>query len=174
VCGEVQRFGSKGDEGIMQRRAPVLIVPLIGVFLLMTAGAANGVAQLTVSNPSPTPGSTIMMTSTGWSAGRDVTIALSGTKRALARVAADATGAVRVRVTVPADVTLDVNTLSVTGTAASGVPQQVVTLLAVHRSGHAPAPARPWAIVLMLVAIAAALLLVSITAVKPAARLAAG
>jgi hypothetical protein len=158
----------------MKRRALVLVAPLIGVFLFMTAGAASGVAQLTVSNSSPTPGSTITMTSTGWSAGRDVTIALSGTKRALARVAADATGAVRAHVTVPTDVTLDVNTLSITGTAASGVPQQVVTPLAVHRIGHAPAPTRPWATVLMLVAIAAALLLVSITAVKPAARLAAG
>ena len=158
----------------MKRRALVLVAPLIGVILLMTAGAASGVAQLTVSDSSPTPGSTITMISTGWSAGRDVTIALSGTKRALARVAADATGAVRTRITVPADVTLDVNTLSVTGTAASGVPQQVVAPLAVHRIGHVPEPTRPWAAVLMLVAIAAALLLVSITAAKPAPRLAAG
>jgi len=152
----------------------ILVAPLIGAFLLMTAGAAGGVAQLTVSNRSPAPGSTITMTSTGWYAGRDVTIALSGTNRALARVAADATGAVRARVTVPADVTLDVNTLSVTGTAASGVPQQVVTPLAVHRIGHAPRPTRPWAAVLMLVAVAAVLLLLSITAVKPAGRLASG
>ena len=154
----------------MKRPVLLFVAPLICVFLFATAVAAGGVGKLTVSNASPTPGAAITMLSTGWSAGHDVTIALSGTKDALAHVAADAHGAVHARVTVPADVTLDVNVLSVTGTAASGVPQQIVTSLTVHRIGHAPAPTRPWAVILMLVAIAAALLLVSIIAAKPVAR----
>jgi hypothetical protein len=161
----------------MKRRALVLVAPLIGVFVFMTAGAASGVGQLTVSNSAPTPGSPITMTSTGWSAGQEVTIALSGAKHTLAHVAADARGVVHARVIVPSDVTLDFNTLSVTGSAASGVPQQIVTALTVRRIGPAPAPARPWTAVLMLVAIAAALLLVSITVMKPVApprRLAQG
>ncbi|MDQ1508243.1 MAG: hypothetical protein QOG50_87 [Actinomycetota bacterium] len=153
----------------MRRRALVLVALLIAVFLCVTAGAASGVGQLTVSNPAPTPGSTITVASTGWSAGHEVTIALSGAERTLARVAADARGAVHARVIVPSDVTLDFNTLSVTGTALSGVPQQIVTALTVRRIGPAPAPSRPWTAVLILVAIAAALLLVSITVMKPVA-----
>jgi hypothetical protein len=62
--------------------------------------------------------------------------------------------------------------LSVTGTAASGVPQQIVTPLAVHGVGHAPT--RPWILVLVLLAIAAALLVVSLMTAKPATRLAPG
>jgi hypothetical protein len=153
----------------MSRRALGLVAPVIGVFLFVTAGAAGGVGQLTVSNPAPTPGSTITVTSSGWSAGHEVAIALSGAKHTLARVAADASGAVHARVVVPSDVSLDVNTLSVTGTAASGVPQQIVTGLTVHRIGPGPAPARPWTAVLLLVAIAAALLFVSLTVMKPVA-----
>jgi hypothetical protein len=155
-------------------RAFVLAVSLIGIFLFITAEGASGVGHLTVSNASPTPGATITMTSDGWSAGDDVTIALSGTKSVLARVAADATGSVRARVIIPADVRLDLNVLSVTGTAASGVPQQIVTLLTVHRIGHAPTPARPWVLVLLLLALAAALLVVSLMTANPAPRLAAG
>jgi hypothetical protein len=146
---------------------------VIGVFLFAAAGSASGVGEITVSNASPTPGTAITMTSTGWSAGDDVTIALSGSERELARVAADATGSVRARVIIPKNVMLDFNFLSVTGTAASGVPQQIVTPLAVHL-GHAPAPARPWVPVLLLLAVAAALLVMSLTTTKPAARLAPG
>jgi len=145
---------------------------VIGVFVFMMANAAGGVGELTVSNAAPTPGSTITMTTTGWSAGAEVTIALSGAKHTLARVAADARGVVHARVIVPSDVTLDVNTLSVTGTAASGVPQQIVTGLTVHRIGPGPAPTRPWTAVLLLVAIAAALMVVSLTVMKPAPRIA--
>jgi hypothetical protein len=147
---------------------------LIGIVLVMTAEGASGVGQLTVSNASPDAGATITMTSDGWSAGHDVTIALSGTKWALARVAADATGSVRARVTIPVDARLDLNVLSVTGTAASGVPQQIVTPLTVHRIGHAPTPARPWALVMLLLAVAAALLVVSVTTTNPVTRLAPG
>ena len=126
----------------MRIRAVAVVTPLIGVFLFMTAGAASGVGQLTVSNSAPTPGSPITMTSTGWSAGQEVTIALSGTK-ASSRAPRLTRPARCTRVTVPADVTLDTNVLSVTGTAASGVPQQIVTALTVRRIGPAPAPARP-------------------------------
>jgi len=153
----------------MSRRALVFAIPLIGALLFMTADAAGAVGQLTVSNPAPTPGATIMVTSTGLAGGHEVTIALSGAKRTLARVAADASGVVHARVIVPSDVALDLNTLSVTGTAASGVPQQIVTGLTVHRIGPGRAPARPWTAVLVLVAIAAALLLLSLTVVKPVA-----
>jgi hypothetical protein len=158
----------------LQRRALALAVSLIGIVLFMTAEDASGVGQLTVSNASPAAGATITMTSDGWSAGDDVTIAVTGAERALARVAADASGAVHARVTIPHNVKLDFNLLSVTGTAASGVPQQIVTPLAVHRAGHAPAPTRPWPLVLLLLAVAAALLVVSLMTTKPAARLAPG
>jgi hypothetical protein len=152
------------------RAAPVFGV---FVFLFVTAGAAGADGQLTVSDVSPSPGSAITVTSTGWSTGREVTIALSGTKAALARVVADANGAVSARITVPADVMLDVNVLSATGTAASGVPQQIVKPLTVHPVGPEPAPTRPWGLVLALGGIAGALLIVSVLTAKPAGRLAA-
>ena len=160
--------------GISKLRAVLLAASVIGVFLFATAGSASAVGEITVSNASPTPGTAITMTSTGWSAGDDVTIAVSGSERALARVAADASGSVHARVTIPNNVRLDFNFLSVTGTAASGVPQQIVTPLAVHRAGHASAPTRPWVPVLLLLAVAAALLVMSLTTTKPAARLAPG
>jgi hypothetical protein len=152
----------------------ILVAPLIGVLLFMTAGAAGGADQLTVSDSAPAPGSSITISSTGWRAGRDVTIGLSGVERSLARAAADASGSVRVRVTIPADAVLGTNVVAVTGTTASGVPQQIVAELTVRRIGPAPAPTRPWAAILALAAIAAALLLVSLTVMKPAPRLATG
>jgi len=127
-----------------------------------------------VSNPAPAAGTAITVTSTGWSPGHEVTVSLSGTERALARLTADATGAVHARVTIPADVTLDGTVLSAIGTAASGVPQQIVTPLAVHRLGHAPAPTRPWTLVFLLLAVVAALLIVSVRTKEPDARLAIG
>jgi hypothetical protein len=157
----------------LKLRALVLMVSVIGISLFVTAGTASGVGAITVSNASPAAGATITMTSTGWSAGHEVIIAVTGAERALARVAADASGSVHARVTIPENVNLDFNLLSVTGTAASGVPQQIVTPLAVHRAGHAPVPTRPWPLVLVLLAIAAALLVVSLMTTKPAARLAA-
>jgi hypothetical protein len=153
------------------RRRLLLIAPLIGVFLFVMAGAANGVGQVQVSDATPTPGSAITVASTGWSAGREVTIALSGTKRVLAHTVANAAGNVRTRVTVPAGTMLDLNVLSVNGTAASGVPQQIVTALAVHGRGRAPAP-RPWALIIALGGLAGALLIFSAMGPKPVARLA--
>jgi hypothetical protein len=160
--------------GIPKLRALVLAVSVIGVVLFVTAGSASGAGEITVSNASPTPGAAITMTSTGWSAGEDVTITITGVKRALARVAADTSGSVHARVTIPNNVMLDFNMLSVTGTAASGVPQQIVMPLAVHRVGPAPATTRPWVLVLLLLALAAAVLVVSLLMAKPVARLAPG
>jgi hypothetical protein len=159
--------------GMSKPRAVLLAASVIEMFLFATAGNASAVGEITVSNASPTPGTAITMTSTGWLAGHDVTIAVSGSERPLARVATDASGSVHARVTIPNNVSLDFNFLSVTGTAASGVPQQIATPLAVHR-GHAPAPTRPWVLVLLLLAVAAALLVMSLTTTKPAARLAPG
>jgi len=147
---------------------------LIGVFLFVSAGAASGVGQVQVSNATPAPGSRIVVISTGWTPRSEVTIALSGTPRALAHTVASASGNVRVRVTVPPRVVLDLNVLSVNGTAVSGVPQQIVTALSVHRSGHTPAPTRPWGLIFALVGIAGAMLFFAVLDAKPATRLAAG
>jgi hypothetical protein len=155
-------------------RRLLFVAPLIGVFLFAFAGAASGVGQVQVSNATPAPGSRIVVISTGWTPGSEVTIALSGTKRALGRTVANASGNVRVRVTVPSRVELDLNVLSVNGTAASGVPQQVVTALSVHRRGHTPAPTRPWGLILALAAIAGAMLIFAGLDAKPATRFAAG
>jgi len=147
----------------MRIRAVLVVSPVIAVFLFAMAGPASCVGQLTVSNAAPSPGTAIAMSSTGWSPGHAVTIALSGTEGILGRATADATGSVRARVTVPADAALERDQLSVTGTAMSGVPQQIVTSLVVHRAHPAPAPVRPWAAALVLAAIAGALLVAGVT-----------
>jgi hypothetical protein len=152
----------------------LLIAPLIGALLFVTAGAAGGVDQLTVSDPSPTPGSSITITSSGRQAGHVVTIGLSGVERSLARVAADASGSVRVRVTIPVDAVLGANVVAATGTTASGIPQRFVAGLTLRRIGPAPAPTRPWVAIWALLAIAAMLLVVSVTVMKPHTRLATG
>ena len=69
---------------------------------------------------------------------------------------------------------LGVNVVAVTGTAASGIPQQIVAGLTVRRVGPAPAPTRPWVAIWALLAVAASLLLVSVTVMKPDTRLATG
>lgn len=157
----------------MRIRSLVVVTPLIGVALFLMAGAASGVGQVTVSNPAPTPGSLIAVNSTGWFPGHAVEVALSGTNGILAEPKADATGSVHTHVIVPVDVTLDTGVLSVTGTAASGVPQQIVTGLAIHRIGPASAPTRPWLAVIFLSALAGALLLAGVNVAAPDHRLAA-
>ena len=62
---------------------------------------------------------------------------------------------------VPDDAALGFDLLTVTGTAASGVPQQIVTNITVVVDRPAPAPARPWGVVFALAAVAATLLFAS-------------
>jgi hypothetical protein len=156
----------------MKHRPLLLVFPLVAVFLCGMAGAAGALSVVKVSDASPTPGTAITVTSTGWSADQAVTIAIGGTQETLARVAANAAGDVRARVTIPAGVTLDVNVLSVAGTSSTGIPQVIVTSLSVHRLGPAPAPTRPWGLIIALGGIAGALLIISVLTVKPATRLA--
>jgi hypothetical protein len=156
----------------MFRRAVFAIGPAIGVFLFLTAGAVGAVGRLEVSDPTPTRGAAITVTSTGWSPGKPVTIGLSGTREAPARVAADEDGIIRTRMTVPADVVLDLNVLTATGRAASGVPQEIVTAVAVH-GRDASDQTRPWGVIIALGGIAAGLLLLSVISPKPAPRLVA-
>jgi hypothetical protein len=156
----------------MHRRALFLVAPVIGMHLFMTAGAAGGVGRLTVSDATPARGAAITVTSTGWAAREPVTIGLSGTSAAPARAMADEYGVVKARMTVPADVLLDLNVLTATGRAASGVRQEIVTAVAVH--GHdASAETRPWGVIIALGGIAAALLLLSVISPKGSARLVA-
>jgi hypothetical protein len=157
----------------MRIRPVAVVTPLIGVALFLMAGAAGAVGQVTVSNPAPTPGSTIAVNSTGWIPGHAVEIALTGTNGILGRVDADASGSVHTHVSVPVDATLDTGVLSVTGTAASGVPQQIVTGLTIHRLGPASTPTRPWLAVILLAALAGALLLAGLNVAAPDHRLAA-
>jgi hypothetical protein len=155
------------------RIRPVVIAPLIGALLVLSAGAAGAVGQVAVSDAAPSPGTSIAVTSTGWFPGRAVTVGLTGTDGILGRAIADAGGSVHTRVTVPRDTALDTNVLSVTGTASSGVPQQIVTALAVHSTAPAPTPSRPWLFILVLALIAGLLVLASVRVATPA-RLLAG
>jgi len=159
-------------------RALLVLAPLVGASLLvgalfMTAGAAGAVGQVTVSDAKPAPSSAVAVSSTGWFPGRSVVIALTGTNGVLARATADNAGAVHARVAIPADAARKTDVLSVTGTASSGVPQQIVTALSVHADAPVRAPVRPWAAALVLVIIAGGLLLASVSLVSPTSRLAA-
>ena len=152
------------------------VVPFIGALIVLGAGAAGAagpVGQVAVSNSAPTAGASIAVTSTGWFPGRTVTVGLTGTNGILGQAVADATGSIHTRVTVPGNAALDTDVLSVTGTASTGVPQQIVTALAVHGAAPATPPTRPWLVILVLAMIAGALLLASVRVATPA-RLLAG
>jgi len=79
----------------------------------------------------------------------------------LARATADASGVVHTDVSIPASAPRFAS-LAVIGSAASGVPQQIVTNLTVVGAEHGPAPQRPWTAICLVLAIATALLLVSV------------
>ena len=141
--------------------AGVVLVLLVA----MPAGAGNGttpqakVGNVIVSNRSPVRGGEIDVSSGGWQPGGVVTIAIA--THDLTRATADAHGNVEARVMVPDDAPRGLDVLTVTGEAASGVPQQIVTGVTVVVDHCAPAPSRPWGVVFVLAGVAAVLLLAS-------------
>ena len=138
---------------------------VVGVAFALPAGAANGttlnvkVGDVKVSNPKPVRGGELDVSSDGWRPGGAVTIAIA--TKDLLRTTADAHGKVKGHIVVPDDAALGFDLLTVTGTASSGVPQQIVTNITVVVDRPAPAPARPWGVVFALAAVAATLLFAS-------------
>lgn len=153
-----------------------MFVTLVLVTLVCAAGTSSASGQLQVSNVHPAPGAAIAVTSTGWQPGGAVVVGLSGSDRSLGSAVADTTGAVRARVTIPRHVVVPrgvtPGVLSVTGTAWSGFPQQIVTVVAIRGVHTGSDLARPWALVIMLGALAGALVIASVIWAKPIARLA--
>jgi hypothetical protein len=145
----------------MKARAALLgSVFFVAMFVFaMPAGAAASVGHVAVSNPSPKRASTIDVASNGWRPGGVVSISLSDT--VLARTIADAAGAVHAEVQIPVH-SPQFASLAVAGSAASGVPQQIITNLTVVGTEHQAAPRRPWIAICLVLAIATALLLVSV------------
>jgi hypothetical protein len=147
----------------------VLSAPCAGVVLVLLvalpAGAGNGttpqakVGNIIVSYRSPVRGGEVDVSSEGWQPGGVVTIAIA--THDLTRATADAHGKVKAHIVVPDDAALGFDLLTVTGTAASGVPQQIVTNITVVVDRPAPAPARPWGVVFVLAGVAALLLFAS-------------
>jgi len=117
------------------------------------------VDTVTVSNPAPTRDSPIDVFSAGWRPRGVVAIALAGTD--LRHVRADASGAVSAEVTIPSDIQPGDGLLSVTGASADGIPQQILTRLAiVADDAHHPSP-RPWPAISLVLALATLLMLAS-------------
>jgi len=137
----------------------------VSVAFALPAGAANGttrnvkVGDVKVSNPKPVRGGEIDVSSEGWRPGGAVTIAIAS--HDLLRTTADVRGKVKAHIEVPDGAPLGFDLLTVTGTAASGVPQQIVTNITVVVDHPAPAPTRPWGVVFVLIGVAAVLLLAS-------------
>jgi hypothetical protein len=130
----------------------------------LPAGAAPGgptahIGNVSVSNATPAPGAGIDVSSQGWRPGGRVVIALAG--KDLMRTTADEHGAVHARVVIPSDESPRFDVLSVTGAAASGVPQEIVTGLSVVAERRVHSPTRPWGLVFVLAAGAALLMLAS-------------
>ena len=151
-----------------RRRGAAVLVGAALALVALPAGAATGPAParppahiggVTVSNATPMRGSEIDVRSKGWSPGAGVVISFAG--RDLMRTTADDHGVVRAHLTIPGDARPGVDLLSVTGRAASGVPQQIVTGVSVVVDRPARRSERPWGIVLALAAVAAILLLAS-------------
>jgi hypothetical protein len=134
---------------------------VMGLLVALPAGAAPNakVGDVTVSNKTPVRGGEIYVSSDGWLPGHVATIAIAS--HDLMRVTADAHGHVDAHVVVPDDAARGLDLLTVTGSAASGVPLQIVTYLTVVVDHPAPAPDRPWGVVFVLIAAAALLLLAS-------------
>jgi hypothetical protein len=140
-------------------------VVVVSVAFALPAGAANGtkrnvkVGDVKVSNGKPVRGGELDVSSEGWRPGGAVTIAIA--TKDLLRTTADAHGKVKGHIVVPDDAALGFDLLTVTGTAASGVPQQIVTNITIVVDRPAPAPARPWGVVFVLAGVAAVLLFAS-------------
>ena len=140
-------------------------VVFVTIAFALPGGAANGtkpkvkIGNVKVSNGKPVRGGEVDMSSVGWRPGGVVTIAIAG--HDLLRATADAHSKVEAHIVVPDDTALGFDLLTVTGTAASGVPQQIVTNITVVVDHPAPAPARPWGVVFALAAVAATLLFAS-------------
>jgi hypothetical protein len=128
------------------------------------AGAASPLGVLTVSSSSPARSADIQVASTGWQPGGVVSILLTGTDGVLAHATSDATGAVHLRVAIPADAAPGTQVLSAVGATPGGFPQQITSVLSVAGGPKAPAPARPWTVVFLLAAIATVLLLTTVRA----------
>ena len=137
----------------------------VSVAFALPAGAANGttrnvkVGDVKVSNPKPVRGGELDVSSDGWRPGGAVTIAIAS--HDLLRTTADARGKVKAHIEVPDGAPLGFDLLTVTGSAAGGFPQEIVTNITVVVDHPAPAPARPWGVVFALAAVAAVLLLAS-------------
>ncbi len=99
------------------------------------------------------------MFSAGWRSRGVVAIALAGTD--LRHVRADASGAVHAEVRIPADVRPGDGLLSVTGASADGIPQQIVTQLAIVADNPHHRSPRPWPAISLVLALATFLMLVS-------------
>jgi len=138
----------------------VVFGALATLLLAAPAGAAASLGQVTVSNQSPARSSEIEVSSTGWRPGGVVSIVMTGTKGVLARAKADARGAARMRLSVPSDAAPGQDVLSVVGSTADGIPQQITTVLAVPAPAKPPTPPRPWTAVFVLAGLATILMLV--------------
>jgi len=167
----VDREPRRGVRGVTMTRlsvrglGAVAAACAMALFVALPAGAANSTApkakvgDTTVSNRNPMRGDQIDVSSDGWRPGTVVTIAIGSDD--LLRATTDAHGRVKARVVVPNDATRGFDLLTVTGAAANGVPQQIVTGITVVVDHPAPAPARPWGVVFVLIAAAAVLLFLS-------------
>ena len=141
--------------------AGVVLVLLVALPTAASGGTTPQakVGNVIVSNRSPVRGGEIDVSSEGWQPGGVVTIAIA--THDLTRATADAHGKVTAHVAVPEDAPRGLDLLTVTGSAASGVPQQIVTGVTVVVDHRAPAPSRPWGVVFVLAGVAAVLLLAS-------------
>lgn len=144
--------------------AAVVAAAFVWALTALPAGAAPSapaahIGNVSVSNAKPVPGARIDVSSQGWRPGGHVVIALAG--KDLLRTTADEQGVVHARVVIPSDESPRFDLLSVTGAAASGVPQEIVTGLSVVADRPAHSRARPWGLVFVLAAGAALLMLAS-------------
>ncbi len=146
-----------------RRAVSVSVVAAIATLCFaLPAGAGSPLGALTVSDSSPARSAEIQVASTGWRPGGVVSILLTGTGGVLAHATSDSTGAVHLRVAIPADAAPGTQVLSAVGATTGGFPQQITSVLAIGGGAKAPAPTRPWTVVFLLAAIATVLLLMTV------------
>ena len=146
-----------------------LVAAVIAILAVLTlapaAGAAAtdgpGLGKVTVSNSAPLRQSVIEVSSTGWRPHGLVSITMSGVHGALAWATADAGGAVRAQVSIPAGAPVGCDVLAVSGSTTNGVPQEIVTGLSIIKTDRAPRRVTPWTAVFSLAFLATLLMLAS-------------
>lgn len=130
----------------MHARKLLVLVALCAALTAVGASPAFAVGYdgndepIDVSDPTPTPGSSIRIRIGGFMPHSQVTITLHSDPIVLATATADGNGYVDVTVTIPAGVTVGAHEIQAAGTDPSGAPRTVTQAITIEAGGSGSMP----------------------------------